>query len=206
MKGNTGRLKRSSSRRWKLAIVVLGVASPFALYRLVNGGGNETGERFLDLGLGLGRREGGRGFGASHAKGHAAGGHATYHGQKNYGGFENGIAGITNHNPSVWDAGSNPKDHRPRFERDVSPPAPDYGVPHTIGTSRADTRPGHVGGFVSNGDDRRHIDAHRTHPASKFTKTKTEPVVFDDDLLDDVLLQRHCRERAEQPESNRSRE
>jgi hypothetical protein len=39
-----------------------------------------------------------------------------------------------------------------------------------------------VGGFVSDGDDRRHIDAHRTHPASKITKT--EPVVFDDDLLD----------------------
>jgi hypothetical protein len=145
----------------------------------VNGGGNETGDRFLDVSLG--RREGGR-FGASHAKGHAAGGHATYHGQKNYGGFENGIAGITNHNPSVWDAGSNPKEHHPRFERDVSPPAPDYGVPHTIGTRRADTRPGHVGGFVSDGDDRRHIDAHRTHPASKITKT--EPVVFDDDLLD----------------------
>jgi hypothetical protein len=160
-------------------MVVLGVASPFALYRLVNGGGNETGDRFLDVSLG--RREGGR-FGASHAKGHAAGGHATYHGQKNYGGFENGIAGITNHNPSVWDAGSNPKEHHPRFERDVSPPAPDYGVPHTIGTRRADTRPGHVGGFVSDGDDRRHIDAHRTHPASKITKT--EPVVFDDDLLD----------------------
>ena len=160
-------------------MVVLGVASPFALYRLVNGGGNETGDRFLDVSLG--RREGGR-FGASHAKGHAAGGHATYHGQKNYGGFENGIAGITNHNPSVWDAGSNPKEHHPRFERDVSPPAPDYGVPHTIGTRRADTKPGHVGGFVSDGDDRRHIDAHRTHPASKITKT--EPVVFDDDLLD----------------------
>lgn len=120
-------------------MVVLGVASPFALYRLVNGGGNETGDRFLDVSLG--RREGGR-FGASHAKGHAAGGHATYHGQKNYGGFENGIAGITNHNPSVWDAGSNPKEHHPRFERDVSPPAPDYGVPHTIGTRRADTKPG----------------------------------------------------------------
>lgn len=179
MKGNSGRLKRSSSRRCRIAIVVLGVASPFALYRLVNGGGNETGDRFLDVSLG--RREGGR-FGASHAKGHAAGGHATYHGQKNYGGFENGIAGITNHNPSVWDAGSNPKEHHPRFERDVSPPAPDYGVPHTIGTRRADTRPGHVGGFVSDGDDRRHIDAHRTHPASKITKT--EPVVFDDDLLD----------------------
>jgi len=160
-------------------MVVLGVASPFALYRLVNGGGNETGDRFLDVSLG--RREGGR-FGASHAKGHAAGGHATYHGQKNYGGFENGIAGITNHNPSVWDAGSNPKEHHPRFERDVSPPAPDYGVPHTIGTRRADTKPGHVGGFVSDGDDRRHIDAHRTHPASKITET--EPVVFDDDLLD----------------------
>ena len=51
MKGNTGRLKRSSSRRWRLAIVFLGVASPFVLYWFVNGGGKESGDRLGDAPL-----------------------------------------------------------------------------------------------------------------------------------------------------------
>ena len=67
MKGNTGRLKRSSSRRWRLAIFLLGVASPFALYWFVTGGGNASGDRLGDSSR-LGSWEGGRGFGATHAR------------------------------------------------------------------------------------------------------------------------------------------
>ena len=169
MKGNTGRLKRSSSRRWRLAIFLLGVASPFALYWFVTGGGNASGDR---LGADrLGSWEGGRGFGATHARGHEAGERAMYQGTKNYGGFENGIAGITNRDPSVWDSVSkDPKEHRRRRERVSSPPAPKTknGSPRTIGTKRVsvhETRPGHgtTETFVTNGDDRRNIDAHRTN-------------------------------------------
>ena len=177
MKGNTGRLKRSSSRRWRLAIVFLGVASPFVLYWFVNGGGKESGDRLGDAGLGSWER--GRRFGASHGNGHATGGHATYQGKKNYGGFENGIAGITNHNPSVWDAASNPREHRLKRER-ASPAAPDYGLPHTIGTKHADVRPGHV----VNDASRRHVDAGGTRGREGAKRASAEPVVFDDDLLD----------------------
>ena len=177
MKGNTGRLKRSSSRRWRLAIVFLGVASPFVLYWFVNGGGKESGDRLGDAGLGSWER--GRRFGASHGNGHATGGHATYQGKKNYGGVENGIAGITNHNPSVWDAASNPREHRLKRER-ASPAAPDYGLPHTTGTKHADVRPGHV----VNDASRRHVDAGGTRGSEGAKRASAEPVVFDDDLLD----------------------
>ena len=193
MKGNTGRLKRSSSRRWRLAIVLLGVASPFALYWFVTGGGNASGDR---LGADrLGSWEGGRGFGATHARGHETRVGATYQGTKNYGGF-GGIAGITDKGPSVFDSVSkDPKDHRRRRERVASPPAPDHGSPRTIGTkhvSAHEARPGHGTNdetFVTNGDDRAHnIDAHgtRERPANRANReiNRDEPVAFDDDLLD----------------------
>ena len=194
MKGNTGRLKRSSSRRWRLAIFLLGVASPFALYWFVTGGGNASGDRLGDSSR-LGSWEGGRGFGATHARGHEAGERAMYQGTKNYGGFENGIAGITNRDPSVWDSVSkDPKEHRRRRERVSSPPAPETknGSPRTIGTKRVsvhETRPGHgtTETFVTNGDDRRNIDAHRTNRvrgAGANRANRDEPVAFDDDLLD----------------------
>jgi hypothetical protein len=191
MKGNTGRLKRSSSRRWRLAIVLLGVASPFALYWFVTGGGNASGDR---LGADrLGSWEGGRGFGATHARGHEPRVGATYQGTKNYGGFANGIAGITDKGPSVFDSVSkDPKEHRRRRERVASPPAPDHGSPRTIGTkhvSAHEARPGHgttTETFVTNGDDRRDIDAHGTgeRPAGANRANRDEPVAFDDDLLD----------------------
>ena len=182
MKGNTGRLKRSSIRRSRLAIVFLGLASPFALYCFVNGGLSRSGGRLGDAGLDSWER--GRGFGASHGKGHAAGGHATYQGEKHYDGFENGIAGTIDHDPSVWDAASNPKDHRLKYERE-SPAAPDYGLPHTIGTKHADAWPGHVADASgSDGDDRRHVGAGETLGRDDARRAEADSVVFDDDLLD----------------------
>ena len=79
----------------------------------------------------------------------------------------------------MWDAASNPREHRLKRER-ASPAAPDYGLPHTIGTKHADVRPGHV----VNDASRRHVDAGGTRGREGAKRASAEPVVFDDDLLD----------------------